>query len=33
MNGLVRRCLANTGVEQRGLCGEFVEKYDDVDIG
>jgi len=33
INGLVRLCLANNGVEHRGLCGELLEKYDEVDIG
>ena len=40
MNGRVRRCLANSGVEQRGLCGDVVverdiedEEVDDDDVG
>lgn len=26
MKGRVRRCLENKGVEQRGLCGELIDK-------
>ena len=28
MNGRVRRCLAKSGVEQRGLCGDAVDDRD-----